>query len=62
MATGRSHSGAKKRFRISGSGKVRARKTHRTHNFSHKSGARVRRLKKGLTLTPLQSQKLRSIL
>jgi large subunit ribosomal protein L35 len=40
----KTHSGAKKRFRISGSGKVLREQANRRHLFEYKSSTRTRRL------------------
>ena len=40
----KTHSGAKKRFRKSGSGKLRARHSFTSHNLGKKSAKRKRRL------------------
>ena len=40
----KTHSGAKKRFKVTGSGKVRARHAFRTHILEKKSRKRKRRL------------------
>lgn len=42
----KTHSGAKKRFKISPSGKVRHRATGKSHLMTGKSGPRVRRMRK----------------
>jgi len=43
----RSHSGAKKRFRLSASGKVKIRKMHRNHILNKKTTKRKRDLRQG---------------
>lgn len=43
----KSHSGAKKRFRVSGSGKVKFSKAGRGHFLTEKSSNRRRKIKKG---------------
>jgi len=40
----KSHSGAKKRFKKTGSGKLRRRQLHKNHMQEHKSSKRKRRL------------------
>jgi large subunit ribosomal protein L35 len=40
----KTHSGAKKRFKLTGSGKVRARHAFTSHMLEHKSPKRKRRL------------------
>ncbi|WP_228000707.1 50S ribosomal protein L35 [Nocardia australiensis] len=40
----KSHSGASKRFKVSGRGKLLRQQANRRHNFEHKSTRRTRRL------------------
>jgi large subunit ribosomal protein L35 len=40
----KTHSGASKRFRVTGSGKLRRQKTGMRHNLEHKSSRLTRRL------------------
>ncbi|MGH8775623.1 MAG: 50S ribosomal protein L35 [Jiangellaceae bacterium] len=40
----KTHSGASKRYRITGSGKIMRQKGNRRHNFEHKPTTRTRRL------------------
>ena len=44
MPKNKTHSGAKKRFRLTGSGKVMRERTHRRHLLEGKSSTRTRRL------------------
>jgi large subunit ribosomal protein L35 len=46
----KTHKGMKKRFKISATGKVRHKRAGSSHLMSHKSGKRVRRLRKGASL------------
>ncbi len=46
----KTHKGMKKRFKISATGKVSHKRCGSSHLMSHKSGKRVRRLRKTLTL------------
>ena len=41
----KTHSGAGKRFRLSGTGKVMRRRANRAHYLEHKPSTRTRRLK-----------------
>lgn len=43
----KSHSGAKKRFRVSATGKLKFAKANRGHFLTEKSSARKRKLRKG---------------
>ena len=44
MPKNKTHSGAKKRFRITGSGKLMRERANRRHNFESKPSTRTRRL------------------
>jgi large subunit ribosomal protein L35 len=44
MPKTKTHSGAKKRFRVTGTGKVMRRRANRAHLFEHKSSRVTRRL------------------
>ena len=41
----KTHSGAKKRFRVTGSGKIMRQQANRRHDLEHKSSRLTRRLK-----------------
>lgn len=45
MPKNKTHSGAKKRFRVSGSGKILRQKANRRHYLEHKPTTLTRRLK-----------------
>jgi len=47
----KTHKGMKKRFKISATGKVSHKRCGSSHLMSHKSGKRVRRLRKSTALT-----------
>jgi large subunit ribosomal protein L35 len=47
----KTHKGMKKRFKISATGKVSHKRAGSSHLMSHKSGKRVRRLRKATQLT-----------
>lgn len=49
MPKHKTHSGAAKRFRLTGSGKLVHQRANRRHNFEHKPTTRTRRLD-GLTV------------
>ena len=44
MPKNKTHSGAKKRFRLTGSGKVMREQANRRHLLEHKSSTRTRKL------------------
>jgi large subunit ribosomal protein L35 len=48
----KSHKGAKKRFSVTGSGKVRRLKAYKSHILTKKSSKRKRNLRRATTVTP----------
>jgi large subunit ribosomal protein L35 len=52
MPKNKTHSGSKKRFRVTGSGKIMRRRANRQHYFEHKPTTRTRRLDNEVTLSP----------
>ena len=58
----KTHSGAKKRFRVTGSGKLMHRKAGKMHLNEHKPSTRTRRLD-GLTdIAPQDAKRVRKLL
>jgi large subunit ribosomal protein L35 len=62
MPKNKTHSGAGKRFRITGSGKIMRRRANRNHLLEHKPSTRTRRLKNEVALTPADEKKVRRLL
>jgi large subunit ribosomal protein L35 len=58
----KTHSGAKKRFRVTGSGKIMRRRANRQHYFEHKPSTRTRRLDNEVTLAPADLKTVRRLL
>ena len=59
----KTHKGMKKRFKVSANGKVQHKRCGSSHLMSHKSGKRVRRLRKPSTLNvAAESRRVRSAL
>ncbi|HCU93758.1 MAG TPA: 50S ribosomal protein L35 [Actinobacteria bacterium] len=58
----KTHSGASKRFRLTGSGKVMRRRANRNHLLEHKPTRRTRRLSGDLTLAPSDVRKIKKLL
>ncbi len=58
----KTHSGAKKRFKITGSGKVTHRKNGKAHLNEHKPTSRTRRLTGNAVLAPGAARKARKML
>jgi large subunit ribosomal protein L35 len=62
MPKTKTHSGAKKRFRVTGSGKVMRRRANRAHYNEHKPSWRTRRLKNETVLSESDSKKIKKLL
>ena len=58
----KTHSGAAKRFRLTGTGKVMRRRANMNHLLEHKSSRRTRRLNSDLTLAPADVKKTKKLL
>ncbi len=58
----KTHSGASKRFRLTGSGKVMRRRANRNHLFEHKSSRQTRRLAGEVTLAAPDARKIKKLL
>ncbi len=62
MPKAKTHSGAKKRFRVTGTGKLLHEHTNRRHNFEHKPSTRTRRLAGTDELSAADTKKARRLL
>jgi large subunit ribosomal protein L35 len=62
MPKAKTHSGAKKRFRVTGTGKLMHRRTNRNHLLEHKSSRRTRRLANEEVLSPADTKKAKKLL
>jgi large subunit ribosomal protein L35 len=58
----KTHSGAGKRFRLTGTGKVMRRRANRNHKFEHKSSRLTRRLYEEVTLAPSDVKHIKKLL
>ena len=58
----KTHSGAKKRFRKTGTGKLRARHSFTSHNLGKKSAKRKRRLGQETVLPAADAKRAKSLL
>ena len=58
----KSHSGAKKRFKLTSKGKVKARHAMRSHILGHKSAKRKRRLDEPKMLKPQDAKRAKELL
>jgi large subunit ribosomal protein L35 len=62
MPKTKTHSGAKKRFRISGGGKVLREQANRRHLFEGKPSTRTRRLALDVQVAPADVKKVKRLL
>ena len=62
MPKNKTHSGAKKRFRLTGSGKVMREQANRRHLFEAKPSTRTRRLALDVAASPADVKKIRRLL
>jgi large subunit ribosomal protein L35 len=58
----KTHSGANKRFRLTGTGKVMRRRANRKHLFEHKPSRRTRRLAGEVIVAPADTKKIKKLL
>ncbi|WP_182354070.1 50S ribosomal protein L35 [Flaviflexus huanghaiensis] len=56
------HSGAKKRFRVTGSGKIMRERAGKRHLLEHKSSRRTRRLSKDQLVSPADAKNVKKML
>ncbi|MBL7486607.1 50S ribosomal protein L35 [Frankia sp. AgB1.9] len=56
------HSGASKRFRVTGSGKIMRRRANRAHLLEHKTSRRTRRLNDEVVLAPADNRRISRML
>ncbi len=62
MPKNKTHSGAKKRFKVTASGKVKFARPNRGHLLSDKSQARKRKLRKGAYIAGKNADNIKSLL
>jgi len=62
MPKNKTHSGAKKRFRITGSGKVMREQANKRHLLEHKSSTRTRRLSADQVVDAANVKKVKKLL
>jgi len=58
----KTHSGAKKRFKVTGTGKVMRRRANRNHLLEHKPTQRTRRLDGPVVLSKNDETKIKKLL
>jgi large subunit ribosomal protein L35 len=62
MPKNKTHSGMKKRVKITGRGKVLAQRAGLRHNFEHKSSAYTRRLAGTTEVSPADAPRIKKML
>ncbi len=58
----KTHSGAKKRFRKTATGKLRGRRANSSHILEKKSPKRKRRMRRPVKISPKDSKRVRTLL
>ena len=58
----KSHSGAKKRFKRSASGKLRGKRANSSHNLEHKSSKRKRNMRNPSEISPADTGRVNKML
>jgi large subunit ribosomal protein L35 len=58
----KSGSGAKKRFKVTGSGKILRRRAMQSHNLEHKSAKRKRAFNKDFSVAKVDAPRLKKLL
>ncbi|MCX5413752.1 MULTISPECIES: 50S ribosomal protein L35 [unclassified Streptomyces] len=62
MPKNKTHSGASKRFKITGSGKVLREKAGKRHYLEHKSSKKTRSLTGTVVVAPADAKKIKKLL
>jgi large subunit ribosomal protein L35 len=62
MPKNKTNSGAKKRFRITGSGKVMRERARHVHKFQERSSSQARRLVNDVVIAPADLKKIKKLL
>jgi len=58
----KTHSGASKRFKVTGTGKILHRRANRNHMLEHKPSSRTRRLWRDTELAPSDLKRVKKML
>jgi large subunit ribosomal protein L35 len=58
----KTHSGAKKRLRVTATGKIMRRRANRQHYFEHKPSTRTRRLANDVQVSPADLKTVKKLL
>lgn len=62
MPKQKTHSGAKKRFKVTGTGKIRKQQAGMRHNLEVKSSVQTRRLNRDKVLAPADAKVIKKLL
>ncbi|AKT51665.1 50S ribosomal protein L35 [Arsenicicoccus cauae] len=62
MPKNKTHSGAKKRFRLTGSGKVMRERAHHVHKFEERAKRQTRRLVPDVVVAKADEKKIKRLL
>ncbi|SED88687.1 50S ribosomal protein L35 [Ruania alba] len=62
MPKNKTNSGAKKRFRLTGSGKVMRERARHVHKFQERSSRQARRLVNDVEVAPADAKKIKKLL
>ena len=62
MPKNKTHSGAKKRFRVTATGKIMRERAGARHLLEHKSSSRTRRLYNEVTLSSADAKRVKKLL
>jgi large subunit ribosomal protein L35 len=62
MPKNKTHSGTKKRFKVTGSGKLRRERANKRHLLEHKSSKRVRRIGMDADVSPADVPRIKRLL
>ena len=62
MPKQKTHSGAKKRFKVTGSGKIMHERANKRHLLEHKSSRRTRRLTGTAEVAPADTKRVKKLL
>ncbi|CAL9579594.1 50S ribosomal protein L35 [Nocardiopsis dassonvillei] len=62
MPKNKTHSGAKDRFKVTGSGKIMRRRANKNHILEHKTSKRKRKLSNEAVLAPADAKFIKKLL
>lgn len=62
MPKNKTHSGAKKRFRVTGSGKIMRERARHVHKFQERSSSQARRLANDVEVAPADVKNVKRML